>query len=51
MEEVWEGVRDVLADNVEFNEIEHKFKFNVCEHFVPGEDENALVHTNIHDDF
>ena len=40
MDNVWDGVREVLENNIEFNEIEHKFKFNVCEHFIPGEDEN-----------
>ena len=51
MDTVWEAIRDVLENNEDFNHIEYKFKFNVCEHFDPAVEENSLVHTNIHADF
>ena len=51
MEVIWDGFKDVLENNPDFNHIEHKFKFNVCEHFDPNSEEHALVHTNIHADF
>ena len=51
MDAVWQAIKEVMSDNQEFNDIEYKFRFNVCEHFNPGEEENQLVHTNIHHDF
>ena len=39
MDNVWEGMKHVLETNDDFNHIDYKFKFNVCEHFDPTVEE------------